>query len=463
MKRSVVIGVAFTFLLFILSAWLSGMKEAPSPVYIPPSGQRSGDPGLGYRYVVEGDYLKSGIPYDLYLMAYGKDKKHYLQRDSLNENIPYNFTAVKASNGVVVVVPNCLQCHAQVFGDKLIVGLGSTDVDFTHNERSGVTAMRNWLKTFSGGHSGKYEAAADFIKVTSAVAPGLVTHVRGVNAADRLAALLAAHRDPVTLRWKDTPALEIPDAVIPTDVPAWWLLKKKHAMFYNGFGRGDFGKFLMASNLLTVTDTAEANVVDRNIPNVLSWLLTLEPPKYPYPVDKPKATRGKYLFETYCENCHGSYGPQGGYPNLLIPEAIVGTDSLLYASNFQYPQFIDWFNNSWFSSGPYPAQLTPFNGYIAPPLDGIWITAPYFHNGSVPTLEAVLNSKERPVYWNRYQGNKTVYDYDAVGFRYTTPDKPGGSSVYNTTLPGYGNYGHTFGDELTAGERKDLIEYLKTL
>jgi hypothetical protein len=311
--------------------------------------------------------------------------------------------------------------------------------------------------------SEKYAAAADFIRVTSTIAPFLVTKVKGVNAADRLAALLAAHRDPVTLHWSDTPRLSIPDRVVPTDVPAWWLLKKKHAMFYNGFGRGDFGKFLMASNLLTVSDSAEANTVDRQIPNVLSWLLTLEPPKYPRPIDTALAVRGQRLFNTSCARCHGTYGPSGSYPNLLIPESIIQTDSLLYSNNFQYPQFIDWFNLSWFSSGPYPAELSPFNGYIAPPLDGVWVTAPYFHNGSVPTLEAVLDSKKRPVYWSRYFGSKTKYDYKEVGFVYTTSSTPGGTTVYNTTLPGYGNYGHTFGDKLSEKERREIIEYLKTL
>ena len=70
-----------------------------------------------------------------------------------------------------------------------------------------------------------------------------------------LAALLVSHRDPQTLQWSDKNLLPLPNEIIPTDVPAWWLLKKKNAMFYNGFGRGDFGRFLMASNLLTVTDT----------------------------------------------------------------------------------------------------------------------------------------------------------------------------------------------------------------
>lgn len=435
-------------------------------VYVPPSPQRQGDPAQGYQYVVEGDYLKSGIPYDLFILAQGKSKHNFLQREGANKELPYNFNAVKAPNGILVVVPNCLQCHAQVFGDSLIVGLGSTDIDFTVNERTNTQVLKTLLKTFSGKNSAKYEAAEDFIRVTSSLSPNLVTEVKGVNAADRLAALLAAHRDPGTLHWNDSPSLPIPKEVIPTDVPAWWLLKKKNAMFYNGFGRGDFGKFLMASNLLTVTDTAEANEVDRHIPSVLSWLLTLQPPKYPHPIDSALAGTGKRLFESHCAHCHGTYGPSGQYPNLLIPEAVVGTDSLLYISNFQYPQFISWFNQSWFSSGPYPAQLSPFNGYIAPPLDGIWVTAPYFHNGSVPTLEAVLDSKSRPAYWSRWFGSQTKYDYDKVGWQYVVPKKgetPHSRTMYNTKLRGYGNYGHLFGDKLSKGERKALIEYLKTL
>ena len=95
--------------------------------------------------------------------------------------------------------------------------------------------------------------------------------------------------------------------------------------------------------------------------------------------------------------------------------------------------------------------------------------APYFHNGSVPTIEAVLNSKLRPTYWTRdlfhgtSAGDSTKYDYDKLGWQFESLSAPGSKYVYNTTLPGYGNYGHTFGDLLTEVERKAVIEYLKTL
>ena len=163
-----------------------------------------------------------------------------------------------------------------------------------------------------------------------------------------------------------------------------------------------------------------------------------------------------------CKNCSKCHGNGDEYPNLLIPESSIKTDSFLFKSNYQNPQFVEWFNNSWFAQGDHPARLEPFNGYIAPPLDGIWITAPYFHNGSVPTLEAVLNSKLRPKYWSRDFDNPE-YDYEKVGWKYSVHDKPGGTTIYNTNLPGYGNYGHYFGDNLTDKERKAIIEYLKTL
>src|SRR6185295_20196071 len=129
------------------------------------------------------------------------------------------------------------------------------------------------------------------------------------------------------------------------------------------------------------------------------------------------------LFIENCEECHGSYGSDEMYPNLLIPGPEIQTDSLLYSANYSDPQFANWFNKSWFTTGDHPARLVPFEGYIAPPLDGIWITAPYFHNGSVPDLEGVLNSKARPKYWTR-DFNNPVYDYENIGWKYKEENAP---------------------------------------
>ena len=446
------VGIAFT----------EALRMEDEPVPIPASPQRSGDAAKGYAYLTTGDYIKSGIPYNYFFIGIPKDSNNYLKRDSLNAVVPHAYTAVKAANGEVVVAPNCLECHAQVFENKLYVGLGNSMIDFTDRRKLNPRAAGLAEKMLMRSDARKYDAALPFLRAMKAISGQLYTEVRGVNSADRLADVLVAHRDPQTLRWSNEPVIDVSGKVVPTDTPPWWLLKKKHAMFYNGFGRGDFGRFLMASNLLTVSDSSEAREVDGHFNDVLAYINSIEPPKYPKPINAALAKKGGIIFVQNCSKCHGNYGAGGEYPNLLIPESLVKTDSLLYKANYQSPQFVEWFNKSWFAQGDHPARLEPFDGYIAPPLDGIWITAPYLHNGSVPTLEALLNSKLRPAYWSR-DFDHPKYDYEQIGWKYAREDSARGGAVYNTTLPGYGNYGHNFGDKLTEAERKAVIEYLKTL
>ncbi len=457
MKKFLVIWFLFVSC-FLFAFAMEKMQEEPEP--IPASKQRSGDALQGYKYLITGDYLKSGIPFSFFKMVFKKDSND-LQRDGFNKNLSYTYTAVKAKNGEEVVAPNCFQCHAQFFDGKLVVGLGNSFSDFTANNSATATFAEKMLKG-SAANKAKYEAAKSFLDAVKTVSPGMVINTRGVNLADHLAGALVAHRDPVTFKWNDSSMLTIPANAVPSDVPAWWLLKKKNAMFYNGFGRGDFGRFLMASNLLTVTDTAEAREVDSHFNDVLAYILSIKPPAYPKAIDTKLAGAGKQIFVNNCSHCHGTYGKDGSYPNLLIPASIIQTDALLYASNYSSPQFVNWFNKSWFTTGDHPAKLVPYQGYIAPPLNGVWVTAPYFHNASVPNLEAVLNSKIRPKYWTR-NFNNPVFDYEKNGWDYVEEKEPKGSSTYNTTLDGYGNQGHYFGDKLSDKERKAVIEYLKTL
>ena len=102
----------------------------------------------------------------------------------------------------------------------------------------------------------------------------------------------------------------------------------------------------------------------------------------------------------------------------------------------------------------------------------MWATAPYFHNGSVPTLEHVLNSKSRPaIYTRSFRTGVEDYDPVKVGWKITVLDRPADPKlpaherrkIYDTTQPGRGNAGHPFGDKLTNEERRAVIEYLKTL
>ena len=107
---------------------------------------------------------------------------------------------------------------------------------------------------------------------------------------------------------------------------------------------------------------------------------------------------------------------------------------------------------------------------MAPPLDGIWATAPYLHNGSVPTVADLLNSYDRPAQWARYSavaktptGAADEYDHERLGWKVKRDKAAGGKYEYDPSKPGYGNGGHTYGDHLTDEERAAVVEYLKTL
>ena len=94
---------------------------------------------------------------------------------------------------------------------------------------------------------------------------------------------------------------------------------------------------------------------------------------------------------------------------------------------------------------------------------GLWLRAPYLHNGSVPTLRALLDaavgtadarSIAAPT-WSIPQNGGFVSTPAADGERY--------GWLYDTTLPGNGNGGHLWGTDLPAPDKEDLLAYLKTL
>jgi len=106
--------------------------------------------------------------------------------------------------------------------------------------------------------------------------------------------------------------------------------------------------------------------------------------------------------------------------------------------------------------------------YKARPLDGIWATPPYLHNGSVPNLDALLGpASERPQkFWLGSQ------EFDPVRVGYVSSRTAGGFEL-DATQPGNSNAGHEFsegplgngriGRALSSDERDALIEFLKTL
>jgi hypothetical protein len=95
------------------------------------------------------------------------------------------------------------------------------------------------------------------------------------------------------------------------------------------------------------------------------------------------------------------------------------------------------------------------------PLDGVWLRAPYLHNGSVPTLRHLLEAPDkRPaVFWRGYD----VYDYADAGFVWSGPEAEREGFRFDTAAKGNSRAGHVYGTQLPQARKAELLEYLKTL
>jgi mono/diheme cytochrome c family protein len=434
--------------------------------YIEPSPQRNGDATVGYQYLIYGDFVSSGLPLSIYRSARGMSTDD-LHRTGDSKGVRYDYNAI-VRDGVKLAVPTCLNCHAQKLFGNLVIGLGDSTVDFVGSQKTTITAADSFIKSSFGESSPTYQAFLPFKQGSLAIADEIVTDVRGVNSANKLFAVLAAHRDPVTLAWTEVAREVIPPGTFAADTPAWWHLKKKNALYAAAIGQGDFGRLSAASGMLTLRTVEEAQAEDAKFPDLMAWMRTIEAPKYPFPIDAALAQTGAAVFAKTCSRCHGTYAATAAesdtYPNLLVDLDYIGTDRAMIESYEQQPQFLTWYNQSWYATGPNKANLTAMHGYIAPPLDGIWATAPYLHNGSVPSLATMLDSSKRPAFWSRSFATE-IADYDAVavGWKYQVKTSQDDSVTYDTTKWSYSNSGHIFGDSLTDDERAAVIEYLKTL
>jgi len=344
---------------------------------------------------------------------------------------------------------DCLLCHAGSVAGKTYIGLGNASLDFQ--------ALFDELPTAAG---------------ISSRLPFRVSNVRGTVEATAVVSFLLEFRKP-DLGLRIPTNLKVKDDLIE-DVPAWWLLKKKKTMYHNGAGHAQSVRTMMTFLLTPLNSGDYIKKLEPTFADIQAYLLSLDRPVYPFPIDRKVAADGKDLFNQHCAKCHGTYGPNGKYPSKVVPLDMIGTDRRL--AEGVSSEMAEHYLKSWFAQEkgpdgkPFPVQT--IRGYQAPPLDGVWATAPYFHNGSVPTVYHVLNSKARPKLFTRSYGTaEEDYDTQKLGLKITVleqmPDaKPSAlerRKIYDTTLPGRGNSGHTFGDILTEAERRAVIEYLKSL
>ncbi len=338
---------------------------------------------------------------------------------------------------------DCMFCHGGAILGQSHVGLGNTTLDFQ--------AM--------------YEELAAAIGQPRRP-PYTFCNVRGTTEAGAAAVFLLGMREPDLSLRAPRIDLGLRDDLCE-DVPAWWLLKKKKTMYYTGGADAHSVRSLMQFMMSPLNTGTSIKREEATFADVQEYLLSLEAPKYPFAVDAARAKSGEALFVANCARCHGTYGAKPTYPNKVIPLDEIGTDATRFHGISA--TFADYYNRSWFAE---KSKAVETDGYQAPPLDGVWATAPYFHNGSAPTAYHVLNSKARPkVFTRSYGTGREDYDERRLGWKVRVLDRAPGDEVpgierrkvYDTTRAGRGNGGHTFGDKLTEEERMAVIEYLKTL
>jgi len=196
-----------------------------------------------------------------------------------------------------------------------------------------------------------------------------------------------------------------------------------------------------------------------------AWLEDAQPPPYPYAIDAALAQRGAPIYAEYCASCHGRNGRDfaGAHVGQVTPIEAIRTDR--HRLDSYTPELAA--NQNLLYAGYPEERFRHFRktyGYANQPLDGLWLRAPYLHNGSVPTLRDLLEpASRRPASFHR---GYDVYDPKNVGFVGDVVRE--GSKTYfafDTSLPGNGNFGHegrAYGTELGAADKDALIEFLKT-
>ncbi len=273
------------------------------------------------------------------------------------------------------------------------------------------------------------------------------------------------------------------------DFPSIWLQRQRRGMQLHWDGNNS--KLEERNRSAAFGTGALPPILDRaSVRRVEDWLLDVEPPSFasafPGQIDESLLPQGRAIYDASCAGCHGRNGRDFAGANVgkVTPIADIGTDrgrldnytqDLALSQNVLYAEFgEERFQN-----------FRKTNGYANMPLDGLWLRAPYLHNGSVPTLRDLLAPPaERPaVFYRGYD----VYDPVNVGFE-SRPERISAALraqlfCYQTRLaaapscatppangrlctaaacPGNGNGGHLYGTALAETDKRALIEYLKT-
>jgi mono/diheme cytochrome c family protein len=344
----------------------------------------------------------------------------------------------------------CLSCHGGKVAGRSMPGLGNSHFAFkTLTEE----VIRAWM--ISGGKPAPWQLSrlTAYLSASNGTIDAQVFSIQ----------LTALRDDEMNVRF---------DAPMPAyvhhdlDAPPLWNVKKKKRIYVDGFAEKS-PRTIMQFSLYPENDAATIKSWEGDFRDILAWIESLEAPKYPFTFDRELAARGEPIFNRTCAECHGTYGPAGRYPEKTVPIDVVNTDPVRLTG--MPAEHRRRFSTGWLGEDGKRTAIAEPAGYVAPPLDGVWASAPYLHNGSVPTLWHLFHSDARPVVWLRSEDG---YDQKLVGLEVSTfedlPEAAAGSGAerrryFDTRLPSKSAAGHEFPEELAEGDKQAVIEYLKTL
>jgi formylglycine-generating enzyme required for sulfatase activity len=398
--------------------------------------------------------------------------------------LPELFTQLRNTNGSWSgeITVTCHGCHSGAVGSGEYGGAGP---GLTWGGGSSLADLNLFLRDFLALG---YEASA-------AVVLNL-NHTRGRNDASLINIAFAAAGPSV---FPVLPGVVTSGSTADMDTPAWWNMGHRPAKFVDGVFPMDSPRVdavFYAANI--GSDQAWMRI---HGPDLNAWVEAQKSPPYPFAIDTALAEQGARLFHELdlwapsrdnpvrvpevpnsegvragngsCASCHGAYADRyvndpayldspelEGIAAYQVPLDIIGTDpERLLANNesvqtagrdsfFGYPQT----KNTPQDCGPQNGSALRGDrelGYLAPPLYGIWATAPYFHNGSVPNLWEVLKSSDRKRVWKRVSKPAT---YDPVSGALSNA-----IMGYDTSLDQDPEYGLPAYDTQNVGWRYDEI------
>lgn len=258
-------------------------------------------------------------------------------------------------------------------------------------------------------------------------------------------------------------------AYAPKGEPRWRPIARNEASARDPRQLASIASFFMVPSM-GMTDVRAAAATD-DLTRVLAWLRDWRTPRFPGPVDRELAGQGRDVYARACASCHGAYDDGLETPRLeSFPNwsGDVGTDrSRVEAFT---PALAEAVSRTLQGMESLDAASTAVTA--APPLAGLWASAPYFTNGSVPTVRHLLEPETRPL---RFQVGGHRLDMARLGIAGEAGD--GRSWLYPedyvpfsapveilTDTPGFSSSGHDNEVRgLSASQRDALIEYLKLL